>query len=85
MCDAGTLRPDAAPAFATDILTSCDPYGRCVGETAAGCKVTNQVLFQQTQPLPDTAGVFSISWYSACDLAFLCNESYDLTFQPVGR
>jgi hypothetical protein len=85
MCDAGTLRTGATPTFATDILTSCDQYGRCTGQTAAACKVTNQVSFRQTQPLPDTAGVFSISWYSACDLSFLCNESYDVTFQPAGR
>lgn len=85
MCDDGTLVPDAKPTFATDILTSCDPYSRCVGETAAGCKVTSQVFFERTHPLPDTAGVFSISWYSACDLAFTCKESYDVTFGPVGR
>jgi hypothetical protein len=85
MCDDGTLVPDATPTFATDILTSCDPYNRCVGETAAGCKVTSQVFFTRTHPLPDTAGVFSISWYSACDLEFLCKESYDVSFGPVGH
>ena len=90
MCDDGTLLANDTPWFATDILTTCNPLtSTCSGKTAADCAVVASVRADRDSSVGvdqgAAPGTFSITWSSSCDLAFACEERYDVSFRPVAR
>jgi hypothetical protein len=90
MCDDGTLLPNETPWFATDILTTCTPFtSTCAGKTPADCAVVASVRADRDSSVGvdqgAAPGTFSITWSSSCDLAFACEERYDVSFRPVAR